>query len=134
MLITMFGTALKLILNILLIPVPRLGISGAAISTAVSQAVICFAAVTALIRGTGAELRCVKKLFLPLLPALLCSCTVILTQNAAESLFTGVSQRLGVLLSIAAGSIICCVSFGLLCISPKNEIFALFFKKKAENP
>ena len=134
MLITMFGTALKLILNIILIPVPQLNISGAAISTAISQAAICLAAVTALIRGTGAELRCVKKLFLPTLPALLCSCTVILTQNAADPLFAEISQRLGVLLSIAAGSIICGISFGLLCISPKNEIFELFFKKKAENP
>ena len=128
------GTALKLLLNLLLIPLPGVDICGAAISTAVSQAVVCAAAVTALVRGTGVSGACVRRLFVPVLPAALCGCGALLTQNLVESFSEGGFSRLGVLLSVTVGSIIALISFGLLCISPKNEIFFLFSKKITKKP
>lgn len=132
--ITLTGTALKLMLNLALIPLPGVDICGAAISTAVSQAVVCAAAVTALVRGTGSGGGCVRKLFSPILPAVLCSCSAYLTQSVVERRFEGVFSRLGVLLSVSVGSIIAAISFGLLCISPKNELFFLFSKKITKKP
>lgn len=134
MVITLAGTALKLFLNLLLIPLPFVGICGAAISTAASQAVVCTAAVTVLVRGTGAGRKCVRKLFSPLLPAVLCCCGAYLTQSIVERRFDGVFLRLGVLISVSVGSIIAVIAFGLLCISPKNELFFLFSKKITKKP
>lgn len=134
MLITLSGTVIKLVLNIILIPMPRFNICGVAIATAVSQFVICAAALTALLRGTGAPVKCLNSLVLPLFPALLCTGTAYIAQRGLIDSFNGVMSRIGVLVSIALGSIICAVSLGLLCISPKNEISAILLKKISKNP
>ena len=132
--ITLAGTAVKLLLNILLVPLPGIDISGAAISTAVSQGVICTAAVIALLRGTGVGKECAGKLLLPVLPAALSTCAAFLTQNIIDRHCEGVFSRFGVLLSVTVGLNFALISFGLLCISLKNEVFFLFSKKITKNP
>lgn len=134
MLITLSGTLIKLALNIVLIPMPRFNICGAAIATAVSQLFICTAALITLIRGTGAPAYCVRSLFTPLLPALACTFTACIAQQWLSESLNGVFSRLGVVISITLGSIICAASLGLLCISPKNEIFTILLKKISKNP
>ena len=132
--ITLGGTAVKLILNLVMIPLPGVNICGAAAATAVSQGIICIAAVTSLVRGTGADSASVSKLFTPLLPAALCSCGTFLTKNMTESLPEGVFSRFGAVFSVTVGLIIALISFGLLCISPKNELFYLISKKNTKKP
>ncbi len=133
-LITLAGTAVKLLLNLLLIPLPSVNVCGAAISTAASQAVICAAAVTVLIRGTGAGHSSLRRLFIPVLPAALCACGAFLTQSIAEKRLGGLILRLLPVFSVSIGSITALISFALLCISPKNEIISLFSKKNTKKP
>lgn len=134
MMITFCGTAIKLALNILLIQNPSINISGAAISTVISQAVICAAAVAALIKGSGLDISAAVPLAQPLLPAFLCGCATYLTQKNVIQDLNGTAGRLGVLISVAFGSIICLISFTLLCISPKKQILEFFSKKIVKSP
>ena len=132
--ITLGGTAVKLILNLIMIPLPNVNICGAAAATAVSQAVICAASVTELVRGTGADRESVSKLFVPLLPSALCGCGAFLTKSMTESLPEGLISRFGAVFSVTIGLIIALISFTLLCISPKNELFYLISKKNTKKP
>jgi O-antigen/teichoic acid export membrane protein len=130
--ITLVGAAIKLFLNFTLIKLPLFGINGAAVSTAVSQAVMCVWAVAALIRCSGSGKTAVRSVFIPLIPAILCAAAAYLAQKCVVMRFDGVIGRVGVLFSIAFGSIICLISLALLCISPKNRIKNLFFKKNTK--
>lgn len=132
-LVSLAGIAVKLALNLLLIPLPEFNICGAAVSTVISQAVICAGSVRLLVSGSGASPETVKKLFLPAVPALLCCAAAYLTQKLMENRFEGVMYTSAVLISVAFGAIICLISFALLCISPKNQILGIFFKKTVKN-
>lgn len=127
--ITLFSTALKLVLNIVLIGIPQINICGAAISTAVSQLVMCVLAAGLLIKASGSGAASLRAAVCPLLPSLLCGWSAFLAQRHIVMRLEGVGERLGVLISIAIGAIICVFSLGLLCISPKNQIKTLFFEK-----
>lgn len=127
--ISISGAGLKLALNILLIPIPALNISGAALSTAISQAVMCVWALAILLKASHAERSTIKAALTPILPALLCTAAAKLTQDALIPRLGGRFERFGVLISIAIGAIICLISFSLLCISPKNQIKGIFSKK-----
>jgi hypothetical protein len=74
------------------------------------------------------------KLFIPVLPSLLCTCAAIVTQNIIDRHCEGVFSRFGVLLSVTVGLNIALISFGLLCISLKNELFFVFSKKITKKP
>lgn len=132
--ITLTGTGLKLVLNIVLIQIPQLNICGAALATAISQAVMCVWSAVLLIRCSGAGAQAVRSITISVLPALLCSSAAILVQQHVIMRFDGISGRLGVLVSVAIGAIICLISFTLLCISPKNQIIYLFSKKIPKTP
>ncbi len=134
MLVSLAGIAVKLGLNLLLIPMPRFNICGAAISTVVSQAVVCLGSVYLLVNGSGASREAAAKLRAPVIPALLCSFTAYLTQRLVTERMDGFMYTAGVLVSVAFGAIICLISFALLCISPKYQIFRFFSKKISENP
>ncbi len=65
---TLAGSALKLILNIILIQRPEFGLSGAAAAMAASQGLILVFTLIVLIRGTGASAECLSVLLIPILP------------------------------------------------------------------
>ncbi|SDA18564.1 stage V sporulation protein B [Ruminococcus sp. YE71] len=131
---TLVGTAVKLGLNLLLIPMPQFGLTGAAVSAAVSQGLVLVMAAAALIRGTGAERSCLRVLALPLLPAAGCILAAKLCQTELIDPADGVFSRFGVVFSIFVGVIVYSVMLLVLCISPKNEDSAFLLKKIAENP
>ncbi len=131
--ITLCGTLMKLVLNFVLIRQPSINISGAALSTAISQAFVCAATVIVLIRAAECEKDVLRSIYVCLLPALLCGCAAFLTQNLLVSKLDGLLLRVGVLISISIGAIICLISFILLCISPKKQIKSNFLKKMGKN-
>lgn len=131
--ITISATLLKLALNMLLIPLDSVNISGAALSTVISQAVMCMAAVASLVKGTGCGWKALKSIFVTFLPSFLCVCTAILTQQLLVSRLDGVFLRFGVVISVLNSAIICLFSYLLLCISPKNQILSIFSKKISKN-
>ena len=134
MLVSLVGIAVKLALNLLLIPMPELNICGAAVATVVSQAVVCFGSVKLLTDGCKAPRRVMRRLYDPAIPALLCGAAAYLVQRLVDESFSGVMHSLGVLASVTFGAIICLISFALLCISPKYQFFRFFTKKNVKSP
>lgn len=131
--ITLFGAVLKLALNIILIPIPEVNICGAALSTTISQAVICIWSVALLIRSADAGKEAVFSLFTPLIPSAMCAFSAALTQQQLANALNGGGDRFGVLISVAVGAIIYLFSIGLLCIMPKNQIGYNFSEKIKKN-
>lgn len=134
MLVSLVGIAVKLALNLLLIPMPELNICGAAVATVVSQAVVCFGSVKLLTDGCKAPRRVMRRLYDPAIPALLCGAAAYLVQRLVDERLSGVMHSLGVLASVTFGAIICLISFALLCISPKYQFFRFFTKKNVKSP
>ncbi len=129
--IMLVSCAVKLVLDLVLIPQPALGISAAAISTAVSSLYIlaaCFFRLRRLTKKTFSPFRLLIKPFyaavLCLAAAFICAKTVNLY---ADSVFTG---RFGVLLTAGVSGGIYIISLVLLCEMPKNCFAPLNFKKK----
>ena len=131
--ITLAGAGVKLLLNMILIPMPQYGVSGAAIATSVSQGVIFAASLAVLIRGTGAKNDCLSVLPLPLLPTALCTLTIITVKTGLQECFKGLGERMTTVFSLAFGSIIYAAFIVILCIMPKNEFFDILSKKNAKN-
>lgn len=127
--ITLIGTLIKLILNMVLIRIPQINICGAAVSTAVSQFIMCVCAVSALIYYSGCGKKTADRIFVCVLPAVLCAFSALLAQNTLVSKLKFPDSRIPTLISVAIGAIICLFSFALLCISPKKTAKKLFSKK-----
>ena len=134
MMVSLAGIAVKLGLNILLIPQPQFHICGAAIATVVSQAVVCVGSVYLLTDGCGASREAARRLAEPIIPAILCGAAAYLARKFVAERLSGVMYSFGVLASVAFGAIICLISFALLCISPKYQILRFFHKKIVKNP
>ncbi len=132
--IMLTGGVIKLILNCILIPIPILNVSGAALSTLISQAVICIWSVIAMLKSANVTIDTTAIFAKPLFSAILCGCTARLTIDIISniSLFT-VNHRILLALAITNGSIIYFFSLYLLCVLPKKQIKALFYKKISKN-
>lgn len=133
--IILVGGAAKLLLNILLIPIAEINITGAAISTVVSQGLICIWSCAEVIKAAEIRLDISKIFGTTLFSAVLCAAAARLSYDIiSEKLFISINQRIVLLLSIAFGSIIYFISMYLLCDLPKKQIKALFSKKVLKNP
>ncbi|MBR4553999.1 MAG: polysaccharide biosynthesis C-terminal domain-containing protein [Ruminococcus sp.] len=130
MIIMAAGAVIKLAGNLLLIPMPGVGISGAAISTAVSQGAICIAALTLLLRRTGAVPSFRQVLLKPAFAVLLGACTARLTADVISRSGTGAaSSRAAALAAPAAGLGIYILSLWLMNVLPRKHIKRYFSKK-----
>ncbi len=128
--IMLVSVAVKLILDLALIPLPALGVSGAAVSTAVSSFYIlaaCFLKLRRITKNTFSPFRSLIRPFyasmLCLASALICVKTVDIS---ADSAFSG---RLKLLCVVGISGGIYIISLILLCEMPKNRFTALKFKK-----
>ncbi len=79
------GCLIKLVLNLILIPMPALGITGAAIAAAASQGVICLAAAGSLLKHTGTVLP-KHQLLKPVLAGLISASSARLSYDLIERL------------------------------------------------
>lgn len=132
--IMLSGGAIKLALNLLLIPNPAINITGAAISTTVSQAVICIWSAAAMIKVTNVKINLTSVFCKPLFAGILCGLSARLCYDAVSKyILLPLNYRLVLLLSILFGSIIYFFSLYLLCVLPKKQIKALFSKKLSKN-
>lgn len=128
--IMLVSGAAKLIFNIILIPIPALNISGAAISTVISQGIICIWSAAAMLRTSGVRIS-VKEIFVkPLFSGILCGATARLLYDVLTVYLPfSLNYRLILLISIFSGSIMYFFSLYLLCVLPKKQIKAFFYKK-----
>lgn len=73
------ASAIKLILNVFLITIPQINISGAAISAVAANAVAAFGGYLALENVTGDDFSVFKAMFSPLLSGIVCAIAATLT-------------------------------------------------------
>ncbi len=132
--ISLVGGIIKLSLNILLIPIPEVNIIGAAISAVISQAVICIWSIAALLKAVNIKIS-IKDIFIkPFFASLLCGAVARLSYDISCKYFINiVNFRIITLFSIFSAVIMYVFLLYLLCVMPKNQIKALFFKKTLKN-
>ncbi len=128
--IMLLGGGVKLCANLLLIRIPRFAVTGAAISTVLSELFICAAAVGLTYKAAGARL-CVTSVFIkPCYAAVLSVGTAL----AAKQLlllqqFVAADQAIITLLTVFFSVIMYLIVTLLLCETPKSVLFSLFCKK-----
>ncbi|MBR1763792.1 MAG: polysaccharide biosynthesis C-terminal domain-containing protein [Ruminococcus sp.] len=104
------GAAAKLALNLLLIPMPRLNITGAAISTAASQAVMCGIAFGAVMRSSGGLPDLGRALVKPLFAGTLCGAAA----RTAADMAAALPPRVGFVTAAAAGGAVYLAALALM--------------------
>ncbi len=123
-LIMLCGGAVKLTLNIILIPIAGINITGAAISTAVSQGVVCIWSVCALCKAASVSIRVSSVFAKPFFAALLCGsgariCYDLLYIRSGLE----INHRAAFAAALAAAFMIYAASLYLLSIFPRGKRF-----------
>ena len=134
MLIMLCGGAVKLAANVLLIRLPAFALTGAAISTVISEAFICLCSVRITYRAAGA--RCDRKnvLLKPCYTGLMaCAAAFLTRQLLLKWDFIAVKPRLITLLAVFFSVIMYLITVALLCEMPKSALFSAFCKKNRKN-
>lgn len=123
--ITLLAAITKLILNTLLVPITSLGLSGAAISTAVSYIVMCIISTIVLFKHTETNYR---RIITPLL-SLIGGVAASIGAKACANLLNGYRQSaVNTAISIAFAVIIYIIMVMLLDKSTKNKLIEEIFK------
>lgn len=123
--IMLFGIFIKLIGNIILIPIPHINIVGAAISTSACYTVICVMSLYSLLKITGVKLE-INRLFIkPTFAAILCAVTAFLCYDLIEA---RLQSKLSLLIAITAGGFIYILCLLLLDITSKKRLKSLIIK------
>lgn len=132
--ISLTGGAVKLIGNIILIPIPQINIMGAAISTVASQVVICIWSIGAMLSAAKIKINYKDIYIKPLFASILCGITARFSFDIAiKYFFSIINFRILVGFSILFAVIMYFFSLYLLCVLPKNQIKALFYKKNQKS-
>ena len=129
--LTLLGAAVKAAGNILLVSVPWLNVTGAAISTDLCYLAVCIGEAVLLERTTGADLKCIgitlAKLFLC---GFLCAVT-------AETVYGYMQIRSGnsisVIISVAAAAFVYIISTYFIGIINKSTLKMLISQKNSKN-
>lgn len=123
--ITLAACAVKMLLNILLVSVPHINISGAAVATTVSYGIMFIWSFAELLKITNADISYDKLFLKTVYSAVMCAAT-------AKLAYIYLQNRLlfpfSLLVSIASGGIIYIYSLYLLSVLNKNELKTLFSK------
>lgn len=124
--INLAGAFIKLALNTVLVPVPQLGLVGAALASLISEGIMCIWAVSALYRITATKPRLFISLACPVIIGLLSVFSALKIYNVLSYAISG-ALRMVISLSFAVISYIIFVL--LLDISTKNKILSAILEK-----
>ena len=121
--IMLAGGIIKLFLNIILIRQPVINISGAAISTLVSEVFICVLSVRSVCKMTDLKPKVSEIFVKPTYAAIMCSVTAILSHETLTKIaHLQINHRSVTLFSIGIGSTMYFFCLYLLCETPKNIV------------
>lgn len=124
------GGIIKLALNLILIPIPVINITGAALSTIISQGVVCVWSVAAMTSTAGVSTDCKSIFIKPLFAGVICGASARLCFDVVSRYFCAVvNHRIILLFSIFTGGILYFFSLYLLCVLPKKQNISAFSKK-----
>lgn len=133
--IMLAGGIIKLFLNIILIRQPIINISGAAISTLVSEVFICVLSVRSVCKMTDLKPKVSEIFVKPTYAAIMCSVTAVLSHETLTKIaHLQINHRFVTLFSIGIGSTMYFFCLYLLCETPKNIVNYIFSKKNPQNP
>lgn len=133
--IMLAGGIIKLFLNIILIRQPIINISGAAISTLVSEVFICVLSVHSVCKMTDLKPKVSEIFVKPTYAAIMCSVTAVLSHETLTKIaHLQINHRFATLFSIGIGSTMYFFCLYLLCETPKNIVNYIFSKKNPQNP
>lgn len=121
------GLIIKLVLNLILIPIPSIGVNGAAIASVIYH-IFSFSIVFYVLNKTvKLDLNFVKHIMKPVIAtAIMCICSYYL-----YILLTGIiATKLATIIAIASAVIIYAISIVVLKIFTKEEIFMIPFGQK----
>lgn len=122
----LLGGIVKVILNIVLIPIPEINIYGAPVGSIACQAIAFFVSFYVLRKNLPMKLGLGKYFLKPLVSALLMGGAV----KGAYSLLSGFGNSIGVLCSIIIGVIVYFAMVGVLGVFNREELSAVPFVKK----
>lgn len=123
----LIGVIFKLILNIILIPIPYIGTVGAAFGTVVCHAIAFLIGFNVLRKNIKLNLKISKFIFKPLIAVLIMSICSYSIYIITKSI---IIEKIATIISILIGGIIYIFSIFLLEIFTQEEIFRLPYGKK----
>ena len=127
--ITMTAAVIKLVLNMILVPMTSLGISGAAISTLASFVVICIMSLNVLLKHTKTSLRACITPLLSLFSGLISAAAAMVSVSLLNKYEYFLAHYLQIaLISIVNAVIIYIILIILLDKSTKNRLIKEIFK------
>ncbi len=125
------GGVIKLLLNLALISIPEINLSGAAVSELVSSAFVCVLTLREVYKLGGVRCSLLETYIKPLYAGVMCAVSARLTYDFIDKWkIVPVNYRLVTLTAVTFGGIMYFISLYLLCETPKNIIKYAFSKKK----
>lgn len=121
------GVIIKLVLNIILVPIPSIGVNGAAIGTIACNIVACIIGFTVLKKNIDIEFKFSKYIIKPIIATLImsvCSYAIYL------GLVSIISEKIATILAIGVAVIIYALAVIALKIFTKEEIFMIPYGQK----
>ena len=116
------GVVIKCILNIVLVPIPGIGVNGAAIGSVVCHAIACIISFVILKKHIEFDFsikKCIIKPILATIMMIICSWFVYISLNSI------IGERVATIIAIGVAVIIYVLSVIVLKIFEKEEIFML---------
>lgn len=117
------GVVLKIVVNYVLVAMPSVNITGAAVGTLVCYAYICIANYCCVLHYTKAKVRTFPVLVKPLFCALCCGGSAWLVSNLLEK--NGVSLQIATIIAIVVAVIVYALSIIITRTIDKNDIISL---------
>lgn len=129
------GGAVKLGLNFLLVPIPSLGLNGAAIADVGAEMFICIMSMISIFKLGDTKCGLTELYFKPLYAGILCAITAYLFRIILDNQQVyNLNFRISLIFSITFGGIMYLFSLYLLCETPKNLLNQNFLRKMRKNP
>lgn len=124
------GVGIKLILNIFLVPIPEIGVNGAAIGTIACNVIACIIGFSVLKRNVDIKFKFSKYILKPILATIMMS----ICSYAIYSLLSSIiSLKIATIVSIGLAIIIYVLSVIVLKIFTKEEILMIPYGQRIYN-
>lgn len=121
------GVIVKLILNLILVPIPSIGINGAAIASVVCHAIAFFISIIALMKNIKINLTFSKFVIKPILATVIMGICSYFTYSILSSIITG---SMATIIAIIVAVIIYIVAVVVLKIFTKEELYMIPYGTK----
>lgn len=121
------GVIVKLILNIVLIPIPNIGVNGAAIGTIACNLIACVIGFSVLKKNMDIRFKFSKYIFKPILATIIMSICSYAIYLGINSIFP---EKIATILAIGIAVIVYGLAIVVLKVFTKEEIYMIPYGQK----